>query len=89
LIKDPFNNNIIEICSVIYEDKNTKSINPYEKSFRIQAESSPDFNNWTKKIVGFPKEINPIIIYPKSSILDIKESDFNKKLNPINIIEFF
>ncbi|SDW06047.1 hypothetical protein SAMN05444338_101177 [Flavobacterium degerlachei] len=91
LNKNILDNNIIEICNVIYELKDTKSENPFELAKRIKAESSKNFNlpiEIFQKLNKISLVNNLIIIYPKIEILDLKSSEIEKNLNYFNIDEF-
>lgn len=90
LNKNILDNNIIEICNVIYELKETKSENPFELAKRIKAEASINFNlaaEILKKEYNLPVD-NLIILYPRIEILDLKSSEIEKNLNSYSVDEF-
>lgn len=90
LNKNMLDDNIIEICNVIYELKDTKSENPFELVKRIKAEASINFNlpfKLMKEVYKMP--INDLIIlYPKIDILELKSSQIEKNLNYYTVDEF-
>ena len=90
LNKNILDNNIIEICNVIYELKETKSENTFELAKRIKAEASINFNlaaEILKKEYNLPVD-NLIILYPRIEILDLKSSEIEKNLNSYSVDEF-
>jgi hypothetical protein len=91
LNKNALDNNIIEICNLIYELKETKSENPFELVKMIKAESSKNFNLPVEIIKKSYKEFpfdNLIIVYPKIQDLDLKSSEIENNLNSYSVDEF-
>jgi hypothetical protein len=91
LNKNILDNNIIEICNVIYELKETKSENPFELAKRIKAETSINFNlpiEILQKSNNVSFIDNLIILYPRIEMLDLKSSEIEKNLNTFSIDEF-
>lgn len=91
LNKNILDNNVIEICNVIYELKETKSENPFELAKRIKAEASVKFNlpiEILKKEYNLPVNENLIILYPRIEMLELKSSEIEKKLNYYTVDEF-